>query len=123
MVTSWEAGPQKSLDLFIEPRRGLTLELFYHTKARESELFYHAKDKESTGFLILFTGPHGKSIPVDKYETILMVASGFGIAAQLPYLRRLVHGFNRDLCVRRVHLVWQIRDKGEICIITLSLVH
>ena len=48
---------------------------------------------------------------MDGYENILMVASDFGIAAHLPYLKRLIHGYNaRQLCARRVHLVWQVRD-------------
>ena len=46
-----------------------------------------------------------------------MVASGFGIAAQLPYLKRLNHGYNaREFCARRIHLVWQIETKGESAI-------
>jgi hypothetical protein len=43
-----------------------------------------------------------------------MVASGFGIAAHLPYLKRLIHGYNaRKLRARRIHLVWQVRDIGK----------
>jgi hypothetical protein len=57
------------------------------------------------------------SIAMEKYETILMVASGFGIAAQLPYLKRLIHGYNsREVFARRIHLVWQIEDKGKTVI-------
>ena len=48
---------------------------------------------------------------MDDYEKILMVASGFGIAAQLPYLERLIRGNNtRQLRARRVDLVWQVKD-------------
>ena len=32
MVISWAEKPQEYLDLFIEPRRGLTRELLYHAK-------------------------------------------------------------------------------------------
>ncbi|KAH7356445.1 hypothetical protein BKA65DRAFT_474262 [Rhexocercosporidium sp. MPI-PUGE-AT-0058] len=43
-----------------------------------------------------------------------MIASGFGIAAQLPYLKRLIHSYNaREVCARRIHLIWQIEDKGK----------
>lgn len=101
VVTSWADGKQKSLDLFIEPRRGLTRELLSHVGAADSRL-------------VLFGGPHGISAPVDKYETILMVASDFGIAAHLPYLKRLIHGYNaRKVRARRIHLVWQLSDIGE----------
>ncbi|KZZ86750.1 Ferric reductase, NAD binding protein [Beauveria brongniartii RCEF 3172] len=44
-----------------------------------------------------------------------MLATGFGIAAHLPYLRKLIHNQNgRATSTRRIHLVWQIerRDVG-----------
>jgi len=103
VVISWAEKPQDHLDLFIEPRRGLTRELLLHTTNR------HA-----TNHLVLFSGPHGKSVPVDDCENILMVASGFGIAAQLLYLKLLIHGYNaREVRARRIHLVWQVRDIGR----------
>ena len=37
-------------------------------------------------------------MPMDNCENILMVASGFGIAAHLLYLKQLIHGYNaRDV--------------------------
>ncbi|KAI9777253.1 MAG: hypothetical protein M1839_008983 [Geoglossum umbratile] len=83
VVTSWAEGAQDHLDLFIEPRRGLT-----------RELLYHAKNDHSVNPLVLFSGPHGKSTRMDKYENILMVTTGFGIAGHLPYLKQLIHSYN-----------------------------
>ncbi|GKT83956.1 cell surface metalloreductase [Colletotrichum tofieldiae] len=38
-----------------------------------------------------------------------MVASGYGIAAQLPYLKKLIYEFNsRKARTRRIHLVWKL---------------
>lgn len=103
MVISWAEKPQEHLDLFIEPRRGLT-----------RELLYHAKNTHAMNPLVMFSGPHGKSIPMDDSENILMVASDFGIAAHLPYLKQLIHGYNvREVRARRIHLVWQVRDIGK----------
>jgi NAD(P)H-flavin reductase len=60
---------------------------------------------------VLFSSPHGKTVCIDGHEKILMVASGFGIAAQLPHMKRLIHGYNaRQLRTRQVHLVWQVQD-------------
>ena len=103
VVISWAEKPQDHLDLFIEPRRGLT-----------RELLSHAKNGDAVHSPVLFSGPHGRSVPIDDCETILMVASGFGIAAHLPYLKRLIHGYNAcTLRARRIHLVWQVRNLGE----------
>lgn len=100
VVISWADGPQKTLDLFIEPRRGLT-----------RELLIHAESPHSSSPLVLVSGPHGHSEAVDRYETVLMVASGFGIAGHLPYLKRLIHGHNAsNVLTRRVHLVWEIHN-------------
>jgi hypothetical protein len=39
------------------------------------------------------------------------VASGFEIAAHLPYLKQLIYGYNaREVRACRIHLVWQVRD-------------
>ncbi|ELR03562.1 hypothetical protein VC83_02576 [Pseudogymnoascus destructans] len=62
----------------------------------------------------MFNGPHGPRVAMDEYESILMVATGFGIAAHLPHLKRLIYGYNaRIVRARRIHLVWQIRDKAD----------
>ena len=64
--------------------------------------------------LVMFSGPYGKSIPMDNSENILIVASDFGIAAHLPYLKQLIYGYNvREVRARRIHLVWQVRDIGK----------
>jgi NAD(P)H-flavin reductase len=81
VVISWAVREQDSLDLFVEPRSGLT-----------RELLNHAKNSHAIYPLVMFSGPHGRSISMEGYETVLMVASGFGIAAQLPYLKHLIHG-------------------------------
>ena len=103
VVISWAEKPQDHLDLFIEPRRGLT-----------RELLYYAKSGHAMNPWVLFSGPHGNSIPIDDCENILIVASGFGIAARLPYLKQLIHGYNaREVRARRIYLVWQVRDIGK----------
>lgn len=103
MVISWEPSEQKTLDLLIEPRRGLT-----------QELLYHAKKGYTLNPIVVFSGPHGPHVSMDEHESILMVASGFGIAAHFSHLKRLMYGYNAGLVrARRIHLVWQIRDKGR----------
>ncbi len=104
MVTSWAERNQEELELFIEPRTGLTRELLFHGKIDM---------KSNRSRLALFSGPHGVSIPVCGYENVLMIASGFGIAAELPYVKQLIHGYNNCKArTRRVHLVWQLQSLG-----------
>lgn len=101
VVTNWVEGKQDTLELFVQPQRGLTRKLFSHGILNAPRL-------------VLFSGPHGISISVVEYETVLMFATGFGIAAQLPYLRKLIHGYQTcKTRTRRVHLVWQLQSLGK----------
>lgn len=102
-VASWSADAVATLDLLIEPCAGLTQRLLRRSCAR--------KDLCTA----LFSGPHGNSISVGDYEVVLMVASGYGIAAQLPYLKQLLHDYNRRSArARRIHLVWELKTLGTL---------
>lgn len=101
-VTSWSNEPQDHLDLFIEPCRGFTEDLF------------GLSDYGPTTSIVLFSGPHGKQLPIQEYENIVMMATGFGIAAHLPYLRKLIHDHHSHKSpIRRIHLVWQMKQLGK----------
>ena len=106
MVTSWSDEKQSSLDLLVQCRGGLTQELLRHSKACGNFISSH---------LVMISGPYGISAPVGEYECVLMIASGFGGAAQLPYLKKLIYGYNTCKArTRRVHLVWQLQTLGKI---------
>ena len=93
VVISWAEGKQDNLQLIVEPRKGLSGKLLCH-------------GKNNKPCFVLFSGPHGRSAAVDDCEVVLLVADGFGIAAILPYLKKLIHGYNnRKACTQRIHLV------------------
>ena len=105
VVASWADGKSYTLDLLIEPRRGLTRKL----------LDYALTEKNATlSRRVLFSGPHGITAPVEQYENVLMIASGYGLAAQLPYIKYLIYKHNvGEVKTRRVRLVWQIPNVGK----------
>lgn len=104
-ITSWSRAKQDTLKLLVQPRQGFSRNL-----ARHGNLAVNS----SISFLALFTGPHGISEDTDHYETVLLVTSGFGIAASVPYLKKMIHGYNTCTShVRRLHLLWQIESIGE----------
>lgn len=91
----------------MEPRRGSRREFLYHAQAGE-------RDGPVGSRCALFSGPHGISAPVGEYESILMIASGFGMVALLPYLRQLIHGYQtRKACTRQIRVVWQVQRIGK----------
>ncbi|KAL4755931.1 ferric reductase family protein [Aspergillus foveolatus] len=105
-VASWSSDRQDTIDLLLQPRHGLTADLVrYAPTAKES----------SISFLALFTGPHGMIDDVSHYESVLVVTSGFGIAAAIPYLKKMIYGY--DTCtfqVRRLHSVWEVKSVGKM---------
>jgi predicted ferric reductase len=106
MIVSWAATAQDTLDLLVEPRRGLT-----------RELLDHAKRRYNINPIVMFSGPHGMDVAMDEYESVLMVASGFGIAALLPYLKKLIYSYNNRVGrARRIHVIWQISSRGRLII-------
>jgi NAD(P)H-flavin reductase len=105
MVTSWSEEEQHSLSLFIESHGGLTNELLRRSKA---------DGDGHSSYFALFSGPHGISAPVGDYETILMIAEGSGIATHLPYLKKLIYGYNScKTRTRRIRVVWQLQTSGK----------
>jgi len=55
---------------------------------------YEGEPQRSDFRLAIISGPHGMGIPIGDYGKILMIVIGFGIVAQLSYLKQLVRGLN-----------------------------
>lgn len=102
MVTSWrrpDTGPMR-IQLLIEPREGFTRRLRRLCNS----------DKKC---ILLFGGSYGTPQSLGQYGSVLLVATGAGIAALLPYLKGLLVGYLRcEVVTRRIHLVWQMVEKG-----------
>jgi NAD(P)H-flavin reductase len=102
VITSWSECKQGSIDLLVTSQRGFTQKLQHYTRA------------DGGDYLALFSGPHGISIPVDRSETVVMVANGFGMASFLPYLRQLIYSYNTwKSPTRRIHVIWQLEKPGK----------
>ncbi|KAL2846614.1 hypothetical protein BJY01DRAFT_173064 [Aspergillus pseudoustus] len=107
-VVSWSRDRQDAIELLLQPCDGLSANLVgYAPAAKES----------SISFLALFTGPHGLVKDVSHYESVLVITSGFGIAAAIPYLKKMIYGYNTCTSqVRRLHLVWEVESVGEMTV-------
>lgn len=58
-------------------------------------------------------GPYGSALAVDNYDTVLFMASGIGIAAQLLAIRHLLDAhINKTARVRRICVAWKIESQG-----------
>lgn len=105
-VMSWSKGKQNTIELLVKPRSGLTASLARYARIDGGS---------SISFLALFTGPHGVGEEVGHFETILLLASGSGIAGAIPYLKKTIYGYNTCTSqIRRLHLTWQVESIGEM---------
>ena len=44
----------------------------------------------------------------DEYESVFMIATEFGVAALLSYLKQLIHNYqNPSICTRQIRVIWQ----------------
>ncbi|KAL5359314.1 hypothetical protein BJX96DRAFT_183665 [Aspergillus floccosus] len=99
-ITWWETddeGRAKSLSLLIQKRNGFTRRLLDHS---------------ATEFLAWIDGPYNKSLNLGQYQRVLMVASGNGIVAQIPYIRELLD-LDPDV-ERTIFVAWEVDDAAQL---------
>ncbi|KAH8800706.1 hypothetical protein F5884DRAFT_534680 [Xylogone sp. PMI_703] len=130
-IASWSGGERPSIDLLIEPRTGFTQRLFTRADAYREDR--HSGDKKfrpiqrafgdarvsdtsepTRSHIALLSGPHGLPVRAGDYGRVFMIATGFGITAQLPLLKELIQGFNASVVrTRYITLVWQLQHHGD----------
>ncbi|MAD85156.1 MAG: hypothetical protein CL912_19520 [Deltaproteobacteria bacterium] len=65
-------------------------------------------------------GPCGRELHLESYGTVLLFATGIGIAGQLPYVTQLLEGYhNFEVKGRRIALFWEM-DSERKCTHNLS---
>ncbi|KAJ5737434.1 uncharacterized protein N7483_002559 [Penicillium malachiteum] len=103
MVTSWSPERQEVLELLVQSREGLT-----------STLRARVALGGRVSLPALIDGPYGMSRTVDGFQSVLVIATNFGIAGVISYMTKLVYGFNTCKLqvrrLRRLRLVWEVQD-------------
>jgi NAD(P)H-flavin reductase len=92
-------------------RKGLTLSLLVQRRAG----FTAALDRHVKRQLLAFIdGPYSAPHNFGEYGTVVMLASGIGIAGHMPYIKELISGYNScEVRTRRVLVVWQVDEECE----------
>lgn len=100
-VSSWSPKPQTEIELWIAKRGGFTSRLY----RRADHIPRRA----------LFTGPHGRSPSLRRFEQVLIFATGFGTVAVLPYLQQLIYHSKQGLCkTKRVRFIWHVHSLSSL---------
>ncbi|KAG4412489.1 hypothetical protein IFR04_014383 [Cadophora malorum] len=100
-MISWWDWSQKGLtiSLLVKSRTGFTGQLDRYT---------------NTELLAFIDGPYGIQHKFGEYGTVIMFATGIGIAGHIPYIKDLISGYNNcQVRTRRILLVWQINNESQ----------
>ncbi|KAF4229282.1 hypothetical protein CNMCM8980_006352 [Aspergillus fumigatiaffinis] len=111
-ITWWEdnvEGEAESISLMFRARNGFTRKLLQHVEP----------DREYWAWIDGPFGPSsvhncGPAKEVGDYGYILMITSGIGIAAQLPYIKELLQSHRKaEIRTRRISLVWELDRSSD----------
>lgn len=69
----------------------------------------------ATTLRTIVEGPYGLSdLKLGSYGTVLMVATGLGIASQLPYIKHLLDAHHsRSVTTQKIKLFWEVQMEGS----------
>ena len=103
MISWWDQdidGKGAKIYLLVKPASGFTQKLLQNVGTCDWKAWVD--------------GPYGNIRDVGDFGSVLMFASGIGIAAQVPYIKELLRDF-RDGRVRTksIVLVWQLNKESE----------
>jgi predicted ferric reductase len=95
----YKDGENDVIVLIVQPRRGFTRQLMGRTE---------------TDMKAIIEGPYGGKLSLGSYGTVLLFATGVGIASQLPFIKQLMEGHhNRVVKTRKIALYWEIDAECE----------
>jgi predicted ferric reductase len=94
-----EDGKASTISLLVQRRRGFTLKLL------------NLRGNQNT-FLAWVDGPYGVPVNLDSYTRVLMIATGFGIAAQISYIKELLDDNDR-MANREIFVGWELREESK----------
>ncbi|KAH7111270.1 ferric reductase transmembrane component 3 [Dendryphion nanum] len=99
----WKPEAGQYAYLCIPGQRGFTKNLLLHTGNGFDD---------GSGMSAVIEGPYGKELKLDSYGTVLLFATGIGIAGQLPYVEKLLEGYrNCEVKTRRIALFWEVESE------------
>lgn len=112
---AWQEKDEKGcsvLVIIIERQRGLTRAM-YAQESTHPAMYPQA---------LVLDGPYGVHLDLTKYRTVLLFATGIGIAGQLPYFEHLLRcHHDRKTRSKKISLFWEIDSEcEELCMRKLS---
>ena len=104
MISWWDndhEGRGANIYLLVKPGTGFTQKLLRHAGSHALKAWVD--------------GPYGQIEDIGNYGSVVMFASGIGIAAQVPYIKELLKGFHEyTVRTKSILLVWQLDKESKL---------
>ena len=104
MISWWDQDWQDrgtKIYLLIKPRWGFTRKLVRYLG--------------TAGLRTWIDGPYGKGEDIGDFGSVMMFASGIGIAAQVPYIKELLNDIRESkVRTRSILLVWELEKESKL---------
>lgn len=103
-ITWWENGPDGkalSISVLAKVESGFTKDLFGNPNSR---------------YKVLLDGPYGEQKDLGSFDSVVLIATGIGITALLPYAKELIEG--RLGQSSRVSLIWELDEECKSYLIS-----
>ena len=102
LITSWSydvRGKAQQIELLVHIRNGFTRHLSNYIN--------------TTNLRLWIDGPHGYNANFGDFGSILLLATGPGIAAQIPFAKEILEGYKKlEVRTRRLYLIWELDREG-----------
>lgn len=103
-------GRATTLSMLVEPHHGFTNSLRHKSNLNHS-------------FRVAVDGPYGRAVDISKYNTIVLFATGIGIAALMPILKGAIKQSRSVTTIfKRISVVWQLEEECKSFYLTTKLV-
>ena len=106
MISWWDQdaeGKGKNIYLLVKPATGFTQKLMRHAGGSPLKSWVD--------------GPYGQLNDIGDYGSVIMFASGIGIATQVAYIKELLKGLGEyRVRTRSILLVWQLEKESKSCL-------
>ena len=115
MITWWDKSRRRAYFL-VSPRKGFSRSLLLHRKGRIEGRRENDNGRFSlrSRLTTMIEGPYGQCDDLGSFGTVIMIATGLGIAAQIPYIRHLLEAHqNREVRAQKIALNWQMRSRDH----------
>ena len=115
-ITWWDESHRRAFFL-VSPQNGFSRNLLlYRSSWIEARQAFRGKGVGlEPSLTTMIEGPYGQCDDLGSFGTVIMIATGLGVAAQIPHIRHLLEAHqNREVRTQKIILYWKMRRECRL---------